>query len=171
MNLSPYLLTTDDEITVISDKSSGEVEYVLLCQGEQTWVTLGSDHTDREMEAHSIPASKQMYAKCLADHCWPYSDLRDHWDQLVLRCWVEKAGRRVLYQEAPLGDLISPEELRKELPREGLLQEVGLVLFSGTIPTRSGLVYGNAYDLEMEDPILKRAIRYAYQVDMLPQYL
>jgi hypothetical protein len=30
MNLSTCLLTTDDEVTVVSDKSRGEVEYVLL---------------------------------------------------------------------------------------------------------------------------------------------
>ena len=171
MNLSPYLITTDDEIAVVSDKSSGEVEYVLLCQGEEIWVTVGSDHTDREMETHSIPASKQMCPKCLASQSWPYFDLKDHWDQLVLRCWVQKGGERSLYQEAALGSIISPEELLKGLPREGLLQQEGLVLLSGTIPTQSGLVYGDSYDLEMEDPVLKRRIEYSYRVNILPQYL
>jgi hypothetical protein len=171
MNLSPYLLTTDGEIAVISEKSSGEVEYVLLSQGEEIWVTVGSDHTDREMETHSIPASKQMYPKCLASEGWPYSDLKDHWDELILRCWVQKKGKRSLYQEAPLGSIIPPEELLSELPREGLLQEEGLVLLSGTVPTQSGLIYGDSYDLEMEDPILKRSIRHSYEVGILSQYL
>lgn len=171
MNLSPYLVTTDDEIAVVSDKSSGEVEYVLLCQGEEIWVTVGSDHTDREMEMHSIPASKQMYSKCLASHAWPYPDLKDHWDRLILRCWVQKGKERSLYQEAPLGSITSPEELLKELPRDGFLQQEGLVLLSGTIPTQSGLVYGDSYDLEMEDPVLKRKIRYSYRVDILSQYV
>jgi Protein of unknown function (DUF2848) len=171
MNLSPYLVTTDDEIAVVSDKSSGEVEYVLLCQGEEIWVTVASDHTDREMETHSIPASKQMYSKCLASHVWPYPDLKDHWDQLILRCWVQKGKERSLYQEAPLGSIIPPEELLKELPRDGLLQQEGLVLLSGTIPTQCGLVYGDSYDLEMEDPVWKRKIQYSYRVDILPQYV
>jgi hypothetical protein len=171
MNLSPYLVTTDDEIAVVSDKSSGEVEYVLLCQGEEIWVTVASDHTDREMETHSIPASKQMYSKCLASHAWPYPDLKDHWDRLILRCWVQKGKERSLYQEAPLGSIIPPEELLKELPRDGFLQQEGLVLLSGTIPTQSGLVYGDSYDLEMEDPVLKRKIQYSYRVDILSQYV
>lgn len=67
--------TTDDEVTVISDKSSGEVEYVLLCQGDEIWVTAGSDQTDRAVETKSIPASKH---------------------QLILRCWVKKGGERKL---------------------------------------------------------------------------
>jgi len=66
MNLSTYLLTTDDELTVVSDRSSGEVEYVLLCRGEELRVTVGSDHTDRQVETQSIPSSKQMYAGCCA---------------------------------------------------------------------------------------------------------
>ena len=35
MNFSSYLLTTDDEIRVGNSQSSGEVEYVLLCKGEE----------------------------------------------------------------------------------------------------------------------------------------
>src|SRR5512135_1340434 len=96
MNFSTYLLTTDDEITVVSSQSSGEVEYVLLCQGEKTWVTVGSDHTDRDVETKSIPGSKQMYAKWLAPECWPYREVKDHWDELILRCWVHKDGQRTL---------------------------------------------------------------------------
>jgi hypothetical protein len=35
MSLSTYLLTRDDEVTVVRDKSSGEVEYVFLYSGEE----------------------------------------------------------------------------------------------------------------------------------------
>ena len=45
MNLSTYLLTTEDEITVVSDQSSGEIEYVLLRKGGETWVTVGQLET------------------------------------------------------------------------------------------------------------------------------
>jgi len=171
MNLSPYLLTTDDEITVVSARSSGEVEYVLLCRGEELWVTVGSDHTDRQVETQSIPASKQMYAKCLAPEAWPYQEVREHWDELFLRSWVNQGAERTLYQEASLSSILSPTELLKELPKEDLLQEEGVVLFSGTIATRAGLVYGDSYDLELEDSVLKRRIRYHYRVNILPQYV
>jgi hypothetical protein len=171
MNLSTYLLTTDDEVTVVSDKSSGEVEYVLLCSGEEVWVTVGSDHTDRDVETKSIPGSKQMYAKCLPPECWPYPDVKDHWEKLILRCWVTKGPERILYQEAALSVILDPQELMGKMPREGMDKKESFILFSGTIPTKGGLIFGDSYELEMEDPLLKRAIRHSYRVRILPQYI
>lgn len=171
MNFSNYLLTTDDEVTVISDKSSGEVEYVLLRQGEEIWVSVGSDQTDRDVETKSIPASKQMYAKCFAPECWPYPEVRDHWDSLILRCRVNRGFEKKLYQEDSLSSILGPQELLDNMPREGITKNGGLVLFSGTIATKGGLIYGDSYDLELEDPVLKRTIKYSYKVKILPQYI
>lgn len=171
MYLSTYLLTTDDEISVITSQSSGEIEYVVLRQGEDIWVTVGSDHTDRDVETKSIPASKQMYAKCLAKECWPLNDIQDHWDNLLLRCWVYKNNQKILYQEAPLATILSPWEIMEKIPDRESLKGKNVVLFSGTIATKSGLVYGDAYELEMEDPVLGRKIKHKYMVKILPQYL
>ncbi|MGB9699998.1 MAG: DUF2848 domain-containing protein [Thermodesulfobacteriota bacterium] len=171
MYFSTYLLTTDDEISVISTQSSGEIEYVLLWKGEELWVTVGSDHTDRDVETKSIPASKQMYAKCLAKECWPLKDIEDHWDNLILRCWVFKNKEKILYQEAPLATILSPREIMEKIPDSESLKGKGVVLFSGTIATKSGLIYGDAYELEMEDPVLGRRITHKYRVKILPQYL
>jgi hypothetical protein len=171
MNFSPYLLTTDDEITVIGEKTSGEVEYVLLCAGDEIWVSVGSDHTDRDVETKSIPGSKQMYAKCLAPECWPYADVKEQWDSLVLRCWVTKGSERSLYQEAPLSEILDPREMLEKMPREGMDPKPMFALFSGTIPTKSGLVFGDGYDFELEDPVLHRSIRHGYKVRILPQYI
>jgi len=171
MNFSTYLLTTDDEITVVSDKSSGEVEYVLLCSGEEVWVTVGSDHTDREVETKSIPGSKQMYGKCLPPECWPYLEVKDHWDELILRCWGTKGTERTLYQESRLSEILDPRELLEKMPREGIDRKEGLVLFSGTIPTKKGLIFGDFYELELKDPVLKRSIKHSYRIRILPQYV
>lgn len=171
MYLSTYLLTTDDEISVISSQSSGEIEYVLLWKGKEIWVTVGSDHTDRDVETKSIPASKQMYAKCLAKECWLLTDVANHWDNLILRCWVLKKQERILYQEAPLSTILSPWEIMEKIPDRQILVGKGVVLFSGTIATKSGLIYGDAYELEMEDPILARRIKHKYEVKILPQYI
>jgi hypothetical protein len=171
MNFSTYLLTTDDEITVISDMTSGEVEYVLLCSGDEAWVTVGSDHTDRDVETKSIPGSKQMYPKCMPPECWPYPEVKDHWDRLILRCWVTKGRDRSLYQEAPLSDILGPQEMLEKMPREGIDSKEGLVLFSGTIPTRAGVIFGDSYELELEDPVLGRSIKHRYRVRILPQYV
>jgi Protein of unknown function (DUF2848) len=171
LNFSPYLLTNDNDVTVVSGASSGEVEYVLLCRGGRMWVTVGSDQTDRDVEAKSIPASKQMYAKYVAGSCWPYEDVRDHWDALILRCWITHKGSRVLYQEAPVGSIRSPAELIDGMPGEAWSNDEGVVIFSGTIATTSGLVYGDAYDIELEDPVRRVTIAGAYRVRVLPQYL
>jgi len=171
MNLSTYLLTTDDEITVVSELSSGEIEYVLLRKGGEMWVTVGSDHTDRDVETKSIPGSKQMYAKVLARECWPYADVKDHWDQLILRCWVSKGAERALYQEALLASILGPQEVLEKMPAQGEGNEQGMVLFSGTVATKSGLVYGDSFELEIEDPVLNRSIRHIYRARILPQYV
>jgi hypothetical protein len=171
MNFSTYLLTTESEMTVVSDKSSGEVECVLLCRGDKIWVTVGSDQTDRDIETKSIPASKQMCAKFVADACWPYDEAADHWDRLMLRCWVGRNGTRTLYQEAPLASNLPPVELIRNLPDVTFPPRDGVVLFSGTVATRSGLVFGEAYELELEDPVLNRRISASYRVRVLPQHL
>jgi hypothetical protein len=55
MNLSTYLVDTHDDVEVVSPTTSGEIEYVLLRDGRDMWVTVGSDQTDRDVET-SRPA-------------------------------------------------------------------------------------------------------------------
>jgi len=57
------------------------------------------------------------------------------------------------------------------MPMEGISREKGLAVFSGTIPTKAGLIYGDSFDLELEDPVLKRSIKHSYGVRVLPQYI
>jgi Protein of unknown function (DUF2848) len=171
MTFSPYLLTTDEEMQVVSGTTSGEVEYVLLRAGGTMWVTVGSDQTDRNVETKSIVASKQMCGKFLARRCWPFEEVADHWDELVLRCWITKDGRRALYQDSPLASILAPDELLQNLPAPHPQQSDGLVLFSGTIATKAGLVYADAYELELEDPVRRRTIRAGYCVKILPQHI
>jgi hypothetical protein len=171
MTFSNYLLTSADEITVTSDTTSGEAEYVLLCRDSQMWVTVGSDQTDRDIETKSLPASKQMCAKCVAQEAWPYEEVAGHWDSLMLRCWTEQGGRRILYQESPLSSILGPQELLEILRREDRIKPGGTVIFSGTIPTLAGLVCGTSYDLELDDPVLHRKITHRYEVNILPQFL
>lgn len=171
LNFSPYLATTSDAIDVISRESSGEVEYVILKEGDSTYIGVGSDQTDRGFEKFSIPASKQMYAKIMAPVVWPYQEIKDHWDQIVIRSWTTSNGKRLLYQEESLATILDVEALLEQLPKDEGLPTDGLVLFSGTVPTKIGLVYGEGFDFEMEDPILDRKIRHGYQVRVLPQHL
>jgi hypothetical protein len=171
MNFSPCLITTSDAINVISRESSGEVEYVIFKEGDRTYIGVGSDQTDRGFEKFSIPASKQMCAKVMAPVVWPYQEIKGHWDQIVIRSWTTSGGKRMLYQEDSLATILDVGALLEQLPEDEGLPSDGLVLFSGTIPTKEGVVYGERFDFEMEDPVLGRKIRHGYQVRILPQHL
>ena len=57
------LLTQADRIQVVGEATSGEAEAVLIAGPDGRYVTLGSDHTDREAEAASVALSKQACPK------------------------------------------------------------------------------------------------------------
>jgi hypothetical protein len=171
MNFSPYLITTSDQIDVITGESSGEVEFVLLEKEDRVYVGVGSDHTDRELERHSIPGAKQMYAKVMAPTVWPYEEVRNHWDRIIIRSWTTRSGTRKLYQEDSLAAILTVEKLLESLPKDDGLPTDEIILFSGTVATKSGLEFGESFELEMEDPVLTRTIHHRYGVRILPQYL
>ncbi len=166
--VSPYLATTGNRVAVQNSETSGEVEFVLLLESDATYVTCGSDHTGRSFEQYSIPASKQMYPKFLADRIWVYEDVRDHWDRLILRSWAYTDGERVAYQDSSLSAILEPETLIETAARRMGMGREGTVLMSGTIPTLTGgMVYADRMEFELEDPVLDRKITHAYDIEIL----
>jgi len=165
--LTNILATTSTQIQVIGAESSGEVEYALLFNGEgDIFVTVASDHTDRAYERHGIQPSKQLCPKILAPDVWPYAEVRQHWEQLVLRCWAIQQTKRTLYQQAVVGELLPPEHWLDTLARADIIQP-GLVFLAGTPSTIAGWIFADAYELELEDPIRQRRIRHRYDVEVL----
>jgi hypothetical protein len=164
MPMPRHLITTGSWIEVRDGATSGEVEYVLLFDGEQLWVTVGSDHTDRAMERVDIAKSKQLYPNVIARAAWPYDEVRDHWDALELTCWVEVEGRIDLYQQDRLAALRSADTWLETM-RERQLLAPGSVLFSGSVATLHGnLVYGDAYRFSLTDQVLGRTLEQSYRV-------
>jgi len=165
--LSNNLATTSRSIQVVGSESSGEIEYALLfTEGGELLVTVASDHTDRAFERHGIQQAKQLCPNVLAPEVWPYREVQRHWEQLVLRCWTTAGAERRLYQQAPLSELLAPDDWFKILTGEDITRP-GLLFLSGTPPTIGGLVFADAYELELEDPVLGRSIRHHYQVEVL----
>jgi hypothetical protein len=165
--LSTNLATTADRIEVLGAESSGEIEYALLVAPDgQLYVTVASDHSDRAVERHGIQLSKQLCPDVLAPEVWPYAEVQPHWDSLVLRCWATSAGAHQLYQEAPLAELLSADDWLARLD-QAQLRRPGLIFLSGTPPTLGGLVYGDAFELALEDPVLGRSIHHRYVVEVL----
>ncbi|HSD66139.1 MAG TPA: DUF2848 family protein [Vicinamibacteria bacterium] len=167
-SVGAYLATVADVIEVQGPFTSGEVEFVLLFGPGGPWVTVGSDQTDRFFERYSVPASKQLCPKVVAGTVWPLAEVEPHWDELVLRSWVRSGRKRRLYQEAALASLQRPAELLPGVRRHAGRELSGIVFFSGTVPTVDGqLIYGDAYELELDDPRLGRKLRTRYAVRVL----
>ena len=67
------------------EKHIRELEAVLFSLEDGLWVGVGSDHTDRRTETFNISVSKQACPKPVGPQLWRYSEVADHWDQLILR--------------------------------------------------------------------------------------
>ncbi|MBI4184649.1 MAG: DUF2848 domain-containing protein [Proteobacteria bacterium] len=166
--LSASLLTTTGSIQVLGEASSGEIEAALVALEGGLWVGVGSDHTDREVEAYGVAVSKQVCPKPIAPELWPFDEVAAHWDRLVLRSHVTVNGRRRLYQEGTLALTRPPQNLIRSYPgAEGALP-AGTVLFCGTQPVRGAMEGGERFEMEIEDPVLKRRIAHAYAIERLP---
>jgi hypothetical protein len=158
-------LTMANEIEVVSTRTAGEAEVVLLVNGQDVWVTVGSDHTDRELEKIDIPASKQVCPKPVSSAVWRYAELRERWDGLILRSWVGASGREQLYQEGRMAALLRPEDLLALLrSRLGNLVD-GAAVYTGTIPLIGGAFVSKPYfEAELFDEVAGRSLRCGYRV-------
>lgn len=165
--VSASRLTTDRIIEVSGDRSSGEVEFVLVQCGEHLYVGVGSDHTDRHVEAYDVTVSKQMCDKPVAEELWAFADVEGHWDELVLRSWAVVEHHRVLYQEGSVSAMRSPADLIQRFTGAATLSE-GTVMFCGTLAAHGGIRPAQRFEFEIEDPVLGRRIRHAYDAVSLP---
>jgi len=161
-------LTTSPRIEVCGTDSSGEVEFVLLQLDGQRWIGIGSDHTDRRVEAMGVTISKQLCEKPIGPDWWLFDEVADHWDALVLRAHVIEDGRRVLYQEGPVTVIRDPRELVAGYAGPGADLPEGTAMFCGTLAARGGVRFAPRFELELCDPVLGRTLRHAYDVEVLP---
>jgi Protein of unknown function (DUF2848) len=160
-------LTQEDSIEACGNDSSGEVEFVLIGWQGRIFVGLGSDHTDRKVESYNVTVSKQMCDKPIAPVLWELEDVAAHWDRLILRSFAVIAGKRELYQEGTLDAMLPVDELIKRGFAGSKLPD-GCAMFGGTFAAKGGIRPADRFEFEIEDPVLKRTIRHAYDVVTLP---
>lgn len=161
-------LTTAASIEVSGGDSSGEVEFVLIASGGKTYVTVGSDHTDRKVETYGITVSKQMCDKPIAPVVWALDDVIGHWDQIVLRSFATIGGARLLYQEGKLDGMLPVADLIARGFGGAATMPDGCAMFGGTFAAKGGIRPASRFEYEIEDPVLKRSIRHGYDVSVLP---
>jgi len=114
--IDPERVSTSKTLYVIGKKTSGEVEFFFVKdKNDEAYVTIGSDHTDREIEKESISKAKQMCSKIIAENCWKVSDIRDHWDDIIISAKIKEENNspEIPYQEGPLIKILLPEELER----------------------------------------------------------
>ena len=162
-------LTTDSAVEVYEDKTSGEVEYVLLIVNEkEVYVGLGSDHTDRRLEEVDIPRAKQICPNIMSSRVWPLQEIEAHWDDLIIRSRVKKGLEETLYQEGRLGLLLNPAELMAFVKTKIPGPQDGLVIFSGTLGMLTDdFVFGDNFSAELIDEHLNRRLEISYDVHPL----
>ncbi|MDT6962696.1 MULTISPECIES: DUF2848 domain-containing protein [unclassified Cupriavidus] len=164
--LAAQLLTTADVLEVPRDDSSGETEFVLLQGPDALYIGIGSDHTDRKVEAYDVTVSKQMCAKPMGREVWRFDEVADHWDALEMRCWRVRDGQRALYQEGKVTRLLDPRDLIGRLTGEDQLPP-GTAMFCGTQAVIGEMGHGESFEVELHDPVRNRSLRHAYRVETL----
>ena len=161
-----HLVSTGGTFEVMSNRTSGEAEFVLLSEADRTYVGVGSDHTDREIESESISLAKAVCPNVMGDSVWQLSTVEDHWDELELRSWVTNDGDRVRYQEATVAEIRSPEDLLDIAADRMTAPLEGTAVFGGSVATETdGFVCGERFEVELHDPILDRTLYSEYDVE------
>lgn len=165
--IMPTLVTNASDIGVIGTDSTPEIEAVMFTWQGVEYVTVGSDHTDRRIEAVSSLQGKNSCPKVVGTTAWPLADLREHWDTLQLRA---RCGEIIL-QEGSVATLLPITTLAEFVARHDGVQQDGRLFFGGTVPTLGAPPKrGATITLEMHDPVLRRTLTHAYTVHVFDEY-
>lgn len=157
-------VTTDTEIAAHHARTSGEAEIVLLINHGVTYLGIGSDHTDRDLEKHSIIWAKQYSPSVLGTTFWLWDEVEPHWSSLILESTVEGAP----YQSSPASVFLRPPEILTKLAeRVKSLPETFLV-FCGTYTTLTNTIaFGSEWAVSLRDEECGRRLDLAYTVTEL----
>lgn len=160
---SNLLVTQESTVEVLSSDTSGEVEPLIIKADGKLYLGVGSDHTDRKLEAYSVAHSKQVSAKPVSSELWDFAEVAHHLDDLLIESWVDEGEGWVQYQKGSLAN-IRP---LTELIEKGNLAE-GSAMLCGTCPAIGGVRRTEKFKMSIHDPILNRTIECVYTTKELP---
>lgn len=163
------LITTDDHIQVNTPDTAGEAEFVLFPTEEAVYLGVGNDHKDYHLAPSAMHRGNSTCPSVVSDELWVLDDVRDHWDELELRSWVETDGSLEAYQRASLEAFMRPDALLKQIDRKTTKPLLGTSIWSGTIGQGSvdafpTVVSGDFYAVQLYDPVLDRRLHTHYEV-------
>jgi len=160
---STLLVTQAPLVEVLGGDSSGEVEPLIIKMNGKLCLGIGSDHTDRELEAHSVASSKQICPKPVANELWAFDDVKDHLDQIEMQSWLDEGEGWSLYQTGLLSVIRPLTELieKAELPENS-------AMLCGTFAAIGGVRNTPKFRMSLHDPVLNRTIETQYQTVELP---
>ena len=164
MVFSPRLISQDPSISVAGSASSGEAELVVVVEGDETFVTVGSDHTDRALEAVDIVASKGVCPKPVATSGWTAAAVGNGWEDLSLRSRIDGD---VLYQDGSVAANLPPLELVAAIPWASGPPRC-FVAFTGTVPVIGDIRPSTAFRAELAGPGL-HPLQLSYRVEAVPE--
>ncbi|MEY2621580.1 MAG: hypothetical protein RIT26_1400 [Pseudomonadota bacterium] len=169
---SALMLTQQEGLEMLGGQTSGEAEPVLFWTRGEWWLTVGSDHTDRQVETYSVAVSKQMCAKPVARTAWRWRDVAEHQDRIELASQIFEDGRWVDYQQGTLAAIRPLNSLRDGFWPQGQGEE-GDFMFGGTfaaIPNAQGVAIRPAARtrLLLRDPVRGWSQSHEYAVTPLP---
>ena len=168
---SDLMFTTAPVIQCLDDTSSGEAEPMLIDDGTRLYLGLGSDHTDRKLEAYSVAHSKQICPKPMAPVPWDFDEVAGHLDDIRIRSFIKEGEDWVAYQEGTLASIRPLTELLAGSPatQGGTRLQPGTAMMCGTFAVLSGGVRpAEAFRMEMIDDKLGRRIEHGYRMVSLP---
>lgn len=164
----PQIVTRKAVIDVIGEKTSGEAEYLILCHDGKFYIGIGSDHTDRDLEAVSIHKSKQVCLKPCSDVFWEYEEVKDHLKELRIVSSQVINGETAAYQSGVAGDLLPfdviVEKVKAEVPIEDCL------IYTGTVPLLNGFKFGSQFTARLIDEVLGRELTLTYGIHTISEH-
>jgi hypothetical protein len=164
------LLTYADSLEVADTDNSGEAEYVILVGKDEMFIAAGSDHTDRNLEVTSvISKAKQMCPNVISRSVWRLSDLEDHWDDLVIKAWINGDPNEV-YQEAKLSAMLNPQEILERVRPLVDGDLTGTIIYSGTVATIGEIRFSNKFEMTLEDSVRGKTLYCGYSIQPFPWF-
>lgn len=162
-------LNTSGHIQDVGPGGGGEVELVLWRLKGTLYLGLGSDHTDRVLESHSIALSKQICDKPVSHSVIKLDDVTCPLDDLTMRCEIFENGSWVTYQNGDLASLIPPLDLLAlAQDRKAISAQDDLAMFCGTLPAIGGVRAADRYQMSLVHPHGHDLVDLHYSVERLP---